>query len=92
MEGITTKIPPHSCAKCGYGMDATTSAYGKGRPSEGDVSMCLNCGALAVFNKDLTLRQPTKEEQDSLNLNPSIIKAQITRASVTANKPTKKGK
>src|SRR5215469_15545406 len=89
---VDTPIPKVKCLKCGYKMDATTHAYGNRRPHEGDISMCLFCGQLMLFNADLTLRLPTNEENRELRSNPDVIKADIVRASVMANKKLKHGR
>jgi hypothetical protein len=31
-------------------------------PQDGSISLCLACGALSIFQEDLTLRKPTSEE------------------------------
>jgi hypothetical protein len=31
-------------------------------PSKNDVSLCIECSGLALFNEDLTLRAPTLDE------------------------------
>lgn len=39
------------CPTCGYAIDAATLLnYGDARPAAGDLSLCLNCGALLVFD------------------------------------------
>jgi hypothetical protein len=40
-----------------------TQVHGEdGGPEAGSISVCLNCGQLAIFNADLTLRRMTREE------------------------------
>lgn len=83
-----TKIPPFKCPACNYHMDATTKAYGDGdaKPKQGDVSMCLMCGTLMVFNADLTVRKPTTDENLQFQSDPRIIQAQIAAAHITGAK------
>jgi hypothetical protein len=54
-----------ACLSCGYKFDAATQ-IGEGddraRPSDGAVSICLNCAHLAIFTADGGLREPTDEE------------------------------
>jgi len=85
-----TFIPPHRCPRCNYRMDCTTDAYGEAKPKEGDVSICLMCGGLMVFNADLTVRKPTKEENLRFQSDPSIMRAQIMAAHITGAKPRQK--
>jgi hypothetical protein len=70
------------CLACGYKHDAATEIiHDHGvKPRAGDISVCLNCGALAIFNADLTLRLPTTEEKADLTFNKDVLEAQIARA------------
>lgn len=74
-----TEIPNQRCWKCGYRMDRTTEVLGDAKPREGDVSMCLDCGALGIFTKNLMIRKPTEEEQARWEVDPLIVRAQILR-------------
>jgi hypothetical protein len=58
-------------------MDMTTQAFGDGKPSPGDVSLCAQCGAVAMFDADMNLRHPTSDEHQRLANDPRIIHAQI---------------
>jgi len=71
-------------------MDQNTDAYGDTRPSPGDVSMCLRCGALSVFTEAITLRAPTGEENESLQRDSRITELQIMRAAVMGGALTRK--
>jgi len=79
------QIPKQKCWNCGYEMDSTTEALDRGLPCEGDASMCLSCGALSVFNKDLTMRKPTEAELAVFNANPLITQMQIYRAGIVGD-------
>jgi len=37
------------CPACGYGCDSVSGLTSSDRPADGDVSVCLNCGAVSVF-------------------------------------------
>lgn len=82
-----TFIPEFRCLKCNYRMDCTTEAFGEGMPKAGDLSMCMMCGYLMVFNEDLTVRELTPEERVRVKSDPNVIRADIVRAGVVANKP-----
>ena len=82
----STKIPKQVCWKCGYVMDRTTEALCDAKPRKGDVSICLCCGALAVFKKNLTLREPTRKEELDWGNWPVILRAQIYRAAIVGDK------
>lgn len=82
----STPIPEQRCWKCGYKMDATSPAIGNAKPSEGDISMCLSCGAVTIFTKDFSLRKPTPDEEAMALKHPVLIHAQIVRASMVGDK------
>jgi hypothetical protein len=77
-------IPPVKCPYCGYKMDAATGVFdGEGHsPTPGSISICLNCGKVAVFTEELGMRLPTPEEAIEFATDERIIKAQITQAAV----------
>lgn len=54
-------VPPNNCPNCGICLDAATcvSDAPATKPSEGDVTVCINCGSPLCFNADLTLRIAT---------------------------------
>ena len=54
----TTVIPGQVCASCGYQSDAATSMTGQRSPKSGDVSICINCAAINVFDIQLKLIKP----------------------------------
>jgi hypothetical protein len=41
-------------------------------PQEGSISLCLACGALSLFQADLTLRKPTPEEIGEIMLDDDM--------------------
>ena len=60
-------IPEEKCSTCGYGMDATGVAEVlDSKPGSGDISLCLNCGHIALFNSDLTRREATEKEMEEI--------------------------
>ena len=60
-------LPLSLCPRCNYKLDAATKAHGEnGPPDEGSASVCLNCGQVLIYEADLTLREATAEEIQSL--------------------------
>ena len=51
-------------------------------PSEGDVTICIYCGHISVFNTDLTLRNPTDEEIHIIAGDQRILKIQKARTKI----------
>jgi hypothetical protein len=66
-----------NCPECGYSIDAATGINGERGPQNGDVSLCAKCGAISIFNGDLSLRKPSEREYRCLSLQPTIIRAQL---------------
>lgn len=51
------------CPWCDYGVDAATGITDKdARPSEGDITLCLNCTSVLQFGPKLLLAKITDEE------------------------------
>jgi hypothetical protein len=65
------------CPECHTDNDAATSfEMDDAIPSDGDVTVCLYCGALAIFTDETTLfRRPTAEERKELLANSDVVSA-----------------
>ncbi len=64
MESAVT--PPSKCPRCGYKFDRASGAFGDYAPRERDLTACMMCGLLMVFNADLTVHIATDQEIQSL--------------------------
>ena len=78
----TFRIQAHVCPECGYKMDSASAVSRKDNeqrpPKDGDVSVCLNCGALNLFDGG-GLRRPTMVEEFRIHTSPvgrTVEKAQ----------------
>ena len=60
-ETITTSW----CPDCGYECDRV-SRMGRGSVEEGDIGICLNCGALHRINDIMVIELASKEDLDAL--------------------------
>lgn len=59
---LLTRTPPCQCSVCGKKLDVVADASGgEAVPRPGSVSVCFNCGALHLFNEDLTIAPTTIE-------------------------------
>jgi len=56
------RVPETKCLRCGRPISAATGVNHESRPKQGDWSVCLNCGMLAIFTEKLGLRVPTVAE------------------------------
>ena len=82
-------IPKLTCPYCGYLFD---QAFGDRRPKGGNASLCLGCGKVSLFNEDLTMRVPTKNEQLEIDVNPQVIEAQIMLAGMRGGRQLEENK
>jgi len=57
----TSRVPEILCWNCGKMISAATSWKDK-RPRPGDVSVCIYCGEVGMFDAFLALRRPTDDE------------------------------
>lgn len=60
--GIDHKVKKNICSICHHELSGATQINGIDKPKPGDVSLCIECGNIAIFCDDLQLRQATKEE------------------------------
>jgi hypothetical protein len=80
----TPRMRPQMCVECGLLFNASSPTFGKGMPlpKPGNVSLCLNCGHLSLFDDNLMLREPTADEAAE----PEIIELQ-RRGKAAAKRP-----
>ena len=68
---MTTKLDPDYCPKCGLLCDAVSDPEDPegldSKPQQGDISICINCAKLLVFDKDLKLQPCPEEKINSLD-------------------------
>ena len=62
------RTPECACLHCGYHLDAAGSPDGSpiAPPAEGDLSICLRCGAVMKYNSAGKVRGMTDPEIDEL--------------------------
>lgn len=63
------RVPMTKCPSCGQTHDAASGR--KAAPVEGDLSLCIQCEAVLIFEKDLTLRALTTSEWEELR--PDVV-------------------
>jgi hypothetical protein len=71
-------MPPAICPTCGKTLDSAAGIGNPQLPNPGDVSICLYCANVAIFDIDDTLRTPTAAEQAELDRDTSIQKVRAT--------------
>jgi hypothetical protein len=63
------------CLQCKHKLDAATSVGHNNGPSPGSVSICVSCGAIAIFAEDGSLREATVDERFEIIEIPEVKKA-----------------
>jgi len=77
--GNTTKIDKFQCLNCGHGLDLATSTTAEhAMPTPGDVSVCVYCGHLGVF-EEYGLRDLTSDEIYEIAGDERVLAAQKNR-------------
>lgn len=62
------------CPACLHKLDGATDPFGDAAPSPGDLTVCLYCSTVSIFQTDLTLRQARKADYKKM---PPDIRAQL---------------
>lgn len=78
-----TRMPPSTCPSCGKWLDgAATIGESCEPPNPGDITLCIGCGTVMIFDIALKLRAATQLEIDTL---PADERAHLQRASRRIN-------
>ncbi len=56
------RLAPDRCPACGLAIDAASNTWNNRKPKPGDATMCIQCGAWAIFDPHMKLRPPTLAE------------------------------
>ena len=59
---VTSDTPPSRCQLCFSEFNCATNIDGVPHPQPGDLTVCINCGALMIYKPDYRLRLATDEE------------------------------
>lgn len=66
-----TKAP--RCPNCSHILSAATGISGDSQPKELDITVCISCAAILLFDDKLHLRFPTDDEMENLRVrNPEV--------------------
>lgn len=71
-----TERATNPCPYCGEVNDCASGLFEpESVPSAGDVSICLHCAGVTIYNADLTVRVPAEEERLQLEDDPQVALA-----------------
>lgn len=68
------RVPSSPCPVCGKKLDAMTGAGHDHAPSSGDVTICLDCRTILIWEHK-RLRLPNDAEMHEIAGNPRILEA-----------------
>lgn len=89
----TYSTPPTFCLPCGYFMDHASAVTGKGEPTPGDITICINCGAVHTFTDSLRLAPTTLDAARDLLAPDKFNKLVLAQLFIKQRGPIqKKGK
>ena len=66
------RMPENICTVCGHRLNAAGEYNEQQPPKPGDLSICINCGMIHIFNQDFKIRKLTEDELARAKANPVI--------------------
>lgn len=63
----------NKCLACGKDISAATGVGGARMPKPNDISLCLYCGHLMLFDHQLLLRNPTDDEMRAASQDQRVL-------------------
>jgi hypothetical protein len=57
----TTRVPVSPCPTCRAPNDAAMDADGEARPVPGDLTVCVQCATVVVYDDELQLQLPSPD-------------------------------
>lgn len=73
----TPRTPVTMCWHCDQPLDAASPLQPDIKPHSGAVSLCLYCGAVAIFGPDLILYPPSREELDEMEEDKDFMNSYV---------------
>lgn len=86
MRATPIKMPYCTCPSCGGRLDAATAAVSPDdgpapTPEPGDLTFCIYCAEVLLFNEDMTVRAATKADLEPLDI-PTQMKLLLMQETV----------
>jgi hypothetical protein len=66
MEFTQMRVPLSLCPQCGQKLDGASTPDGPDLPDPGDVSVCIYCSSILVFDAELKLALPSPAMLDEI--------------------------
>jgi hypothetical protein len=69
-----SRVPESACVECGAKRDGAGTPDGEPiAPAQGDITVCIFCGAIMTFGEDLRPRCLTQDEERHLVQTPGLM-------------------
>lgn len=82
---MSHRVAPSPCPKCARVLDGASGLSDSQPPAEGDVTVCLYCGAMLTFGAELALRVLSPAE---FNAMPADVRGELARAALATARAT----
>lgn len=69
-------VTPNRCPHCEHILEGATGVTTQNAPKPGDVTLCIYCAAVLVFQDDMRVRLPVEEEANEFASNGELMKMQ----------------
>lgn len=73
-EATANRLPRSSCRTCGYGFDCGSAFGSDKRPRPGDVSLCLQCATIGIYDANMFVVEPPMLLLLELERDPEILR------------------
>ena len=77
--GESVEMPVSKCTGCSKEVDMASCIGEEAKPKAGDVTVCIDCGHIMVFDEDRLLRDPTDSEAVGIAGDQRILAIQWAR-------------
>jgi hypothetical protein len=84
--GTDHHIPQSPCLSCGKPLDGATCVGRDAAPDPGDITICIYCGHIMVFDDNLKLRELSDEEVREVAGDGRVLAVQRARRAAEKDK------
>lgn len=60
------RVPPQACPNCGARLSGAATSGEDRSPQAGDLTVCIKCVTVLVFDEDMHVRRAAEEEMEAL--------------------------
>ena len=83
--GDESEMPKAFCLNCGHEFTLSSGVDNNSKPSPGCIAVCIECGHVMAFTRNMTMRALTDAEMEGVAGNESILAIQRARSQIKWN-------